>query len=176
MRFLALIALFLFSSGIQERKELVITQQKIQVSGYTSLGKFNCDFSKVGMADTLQLNSNPNGIRKSLEFKIPVKSFSCGNFLINSDFRSTLKADDFPFAFVKVANFREKSGKIFCHLSLNLVGKKLEFPDLMLERNPKGLTGKLILNFDLLNLSPPSKFGGLVKVENQLDLEILLGA
>ena len=69
-----------------------------------------------------------------------------------------------------------KSGKIFCHLSLNLVGRKLEFPDLMLERNPKGLNGKLILNFDLLHLTPPSKFGGLVKVEDQLDLEILLGA
>lgn len=174
MRILALFALILFSSGIQERKELVITQQKIQVSGYTSVGKFTCDFSRAGMADTLRLNTNE--IRKGLEFKIPVKSFSCGNFLLNSDFRSTLKADDFPFALVRVVNFREKSGKIFCHLSLNLVGKKLEFPDLMLERSPKGLSGKLILNFDLLNLSPPNKFGGLVKVEDQLDLEILLGA
>lgn len=174
MRILALLALLLFSSGIQERKELVITQQKIQVSGYTSVGKFNCDFSRAGMADTLRINSTE--VRKGLEFKIPVKSFSCGNFLLNSDFRSTLKAEDYPFAYVKVANFREKSGKIFCHLSLNLVGRKLEFPDLMLERNPKGLSGKLILNFDLLKLSPPSKFGGLVKVEDQLDLEIQLGA
>lgn len=174
MRILLLIGLILFSSGTQERKELVITQQKIQVSGYTSIGKFNCDFSKVGLADTLLLNSSE--VKKGLEFKIPVKSFSCGNFLLNNDFRSTLKAEDFPFAHVRVANFREKSGRIFCHLSLDLVGKKLEFPDLMLERSPKGLSGKLILNFELLNLSPPSKFGGLVKVEDQLDLEILLGA
>lgn len=174
MRFLALFVLLLFSSGFQERKELVITQQKILVSGYTSVGKFNCDFSRVGMADTLRFNSTE--VRKSLEFKIPVKNFSCGNFLLNSDFRSTLKAEDFPYANVRVANFREKSGKVFCHLTLDLVGRRLEFPDLMLERGPKGLSGKLILNFDLLNLSPPSKFGGLVKVENQLDLEILLGA
>ncbi|PZV85342.1 hypothetical protein CLV31_103133 [Algoriphagus aquaeductus] len=174
MRILLLIGLILFSAGSQERKELVITQQKIQVSGYTSVGKFNCDFSKVGLADTLRFNSGE--VKKGLEFKIPVKHFSCGNFLLNNDFRSTLKAEDFPFAHVRVANFREKSGKIFYHLSLDLVGKKLEFPDLMLERSPKGLSGKLILNFELLNLSPPSKFGGLVKVEDQLDLEILLGS
>lgn len=174
MRILMLIVLVLFSSGVQERKELVIIQQKVQVRGYTSVGKFNCDFSREGTSDTIYLN--PQDAKRGLEFKIPVKSFSCGNFLLNSDFRSTLKADEFPFAFVKVTNFREKSGKIFCHLSLDLVGKKLEFPDLMLERSPKGLSGKLILNFDLLNLTPPSKFGGLVKVEDQLDLEILLGA
>lgn len=173
MHILILILLNLFSPELREGKELVITQQNIQVSGYTSLGKFICDFSRVGRSDTLKLNSFEN--RKGLEFRIPVKSFSCGNFLLNSDFRSTLKADDYPYAQVSVTNFREKSGNIFCHLKLNLVGKTLEFPDLMLERGPKGLSGKLILNFELLNLSPPSKFGGLIKVENQLDLEVLLG-
>lgn len=152
---------------------MVITKQKVLVKGYTSLGKFNCDFQILGKVDTLNFNST--GVQKAMEFQIPVKSFSCGNFLLNSDFRSTLKADEYPFAQVEVKNFREKSGKIFCHLSVNLVGKRLEFPDLMLEKVPDGLSGKLILNFQMLELTPPSKFGGLITVEDQLDLEVLLG-
>lgn len=168
-----LISLIFSSAPQQERNQLIITEQKVLVKGYTSMGKFNCGFQKVGQGDTLTINSN--GSQKIMQFQIPVKSFSCGNFILNSDFRSTLKADEFPFAQVSVKNFREKSGKIFCHLSIDLVGKKLEFPDLMLEKETNGLTGKLILNFQMLDLSPPSKFGGLVKVEDQLDLELLLG-
>lgn len=170
--FILMIILF-FASYTQEKNELVITDQRIQVSGYTSLGKFNCDFSRVGMTDTLKLNST--GDLKTLVFKIPVKSFSCGNFLLNNDFRSTLKANEYPNALVTVSNFRLKSGKVYCSLILDLVGQKLEFPDLLLEKNSNGMSANLILNFDMLNLSPPSKFGGLVKVENQLDLELYLG-
>jgi hypothetical protein len=173
MHILILVFLLLFSPKYQERKDLVIIHQRILVSGYTSIGKFNCDFSRVGSIDTLKFNS-PKDL-KAMEFQIPVKSFSCGNFILNNDFRSTLKADEFPFAKVVVSNFREKSGKFYCHLFLDLVGKKLEFPDLELEKSKEGLNGKLILDFDRLNLSPPSKLGGLVKVENQLDLELLLG-
>lgn len=173
MQVLILMILLSFSSFSQGRSELVITDQRIQVSGYTSLGKFNCDFSRVGMTDTLSLNST--GDLKTLEFKIPVKSFSCGNFLLNNDFRSTLKANEYPHALVTVSNFRLKGGKVYCCMVLDLVGQKLEFPDLLLERNKEGMSANLILNFDMLKLNPPSKFGGLIKVENQLDLEFHLG-
>lgn len=173
MQFLILMMILSFSSATQERNELVITDQRIQVSGYTSLGKFNCDFSRVGMTDTLKLNST--GDLRTLEFKIPVKSFSCGNFLLNNDFRSTLKANEFPNALVTVSNFRLKGGNIYCSMVLDLVGQKLDFPDLLLERNKEGMSANLILNFEMLKLEPPSKFGGLIKVEDQLDLEFHLG-
>lgn len=173
MHILILWISLIFSPGFQERNQLIITKQKVLVHGYTSVGKFNCDFEILGKVDTLNFNSP--GTQKIMEFQIPVKNFSCGNFLITSDFRSTLKADEYPYAKVVVKNFREKSGKIFCHLSVNLVGKRLEFPDLMLEKVPDGLSGKLILNFQMLELTPPNKFGGLVSVEDQLDLEVVLG-
>lgn len=174
MNILILFLSLVYSSAFpQESKQLIITAQKVQVKGYTSLGKFNCEFQKVGQKDTLQINAN--SVQKTLQFQIPVKDFSCGNFLLNNDFRSTLKAEDYPFAYVEVTNLREKSGKIYCHLKVDLVGKKLDFPDVPLEKVTSGLSGKLILNFQMLNLSPPSKLGGLVKVEDQLDLELLLG-
>jgi len=173
MQVLILMIILWFANFPQEGGELIITQQRVQVSGYTSVGKFDCDFSRVGMTDTLKLNST--GDLRTLEFIIPVKSFSCGNFLLNNDFRSTLKANEYPNALVTVSNFRLKSGKVYCKMVLDLVGQKLVFPDLLLEKNPTGMSANLILNFDMLKLSPPSKFGGLIKVENQLDLELHLG-
>lgn len=173
MQVLILMILLSFASFTQDRGELIITDQRVEVRGYTSLGKFNCDFSREGMTDTLRLDAKSG--TKALVFKIPVKSFSCGNFLLNNDFRSTLKANEYPNALVTVSNFRLKYGKIYCRMVLDLVGQRLEFPDLLLEKNSQGMSANLILNFEMLKLSPPSKFGGLVKVENQLDLELHLG-
>ncbi|HSF54003.1 MAG TPA: hypothetical protein VLA71_09640, partial [Algoriphagus sp.] len=140
MNVLILLLGILFFSEDQERKDLIIFEQKIQVSGSTSLGRFNCDFSQVGRTDTLWLNSSQS--KRTLEFLIPIKSFSCGNFMLNNDFRSTLKADQYPFAKVVVKNFREKSGTILCHLALDLVGQQLEYPDFILEKHILGWSGK----------------------------------
>lgn len=173
MQVLILMILLFFASFSQDRGELIITDQRVEVRGYTSLGKFNCDFSREGMTDTLKIDSKSGA--KTLVFKIPVKSFSCGNFLLNNDFRSTLKANEYPNALVTVSNFRLIYGKVYCRMVLDLVGQRLEFPDLLLEKNSEGMSANLILNFEMLKLSPPSKFGGLVKVENHLDLELHLG-
>lgn len=173
MNSLIFLILLILSSPSQEEGELVILHQKVQVRGNTSLGKFNCDYIKEGSFDTLKVNNPKAG--QALSFQIPIRSFSCGNFILNSDFRSTLKADQYPFAEVKVNNFRQKSGKIYCHLFLDLAGKRLEFPDFILEKRKEGLAGNLILDFATLGLSPPKKLGGLIKVEDQLDLQLLLG-
>mgnify|MGYP005749761795 CR=1 FL=1 len=174
MNILILILSLIYSSAIlQESNQLIITEQMVRVKGYTSMGKFNCEFQRVGQADTLRFNSSFS--QKALKFQIPVKDFACGNFLLTHDFRTTLRAEDYPFSYVLVTNFREKSGKIICHLKVDLVGKKLDFPDFQLEKVNKGLLGKLTLDFQMLDLTPPSKLGGLVKVEDQLDLELLLG-
>lgn len=170
---LFLILELFFAAAKQDEKIMVITHQKVNVSGYTSLGKFNCGFTRVGEKDTLNLNVP--GTHSSLEFEIPISSFSCGNFLLNKDFRSTLKSSEYPFAQVEVKNLYEMRGGLFCHLTVNLVGKTLEFPEMELERREDNIAGKLVLNFDMLDLDPPNKFGGLVKVDDRLDLEFVLG-
>lgn len=170
---LFLILELLFAPQRQEKKVMVITHHVVKVSGYTSLGRFNCDFTRVGEKDTLNLNVPGN--HPSLEFEIPISSFSCGNFLLNKDFRSTLKSSEYPCAQVEVKNLYEMKGGLFCHLTVNLVGKTLEFPEMELERKEEEIAGKLVLNFDMLDLDPPKKFGGLVKVEDKLDLEFVLG-
>lgn len=172
MRVLLILLGMLWMNG-EKPSELIITKQKITVSGQTSFGAFNCDYTQDGLKDTLVFNSTKK--IKSLVFKIPVKSFSCGNFLLNKDFRSTIKAEQFPYTEVQVTNFKNENGQIRCDLSVNLVGKKLEFPNLPLQRCPGGLQTELRLSFERLELQPPNKLGGLVKVDENLDLLIFLG-
>jgi hypothetical protein len=172
MRTLVL-TLLLLVGGFAKDREVVITRKVITVSGQTSIGGFNCDFKQSGTRDTLSLDNTKS--QRDLVFDIPVQDFSCGNFLINRDFRKTIKADQFPHAKVRVRNLKANYGHYTCDMTVQIVGKKLEYKDLILNRVANGVTAKLILSFEELELEAPKKMGGLIKVEEALHLEFLLG-
>jgi hypothetical protein len=172
MYILLLIASMLLAD-LPDQRYLLINQQQITVSGNTSLGGFDCKYTKSKLQDTLVFDGSRK--QKVMRFLIPVEEFSCGSFLINRDFKSTIKADEYPHAEVQVKNFRDENGYFKCDLSVNLVGKTLEFPDLALTKKSDGLVGKLNLSFDRLDLKAPKKLGGLIKVDETLELEVLLG-
>src|SRR5690554_4211648 len=102
MRILWLSLILLFNFQAPDDK-LLIYEKEITVSGNTSLGKFDCSYYVNSRKDTLALN-NPGG---SFIFEIPVADFSCGNFILNNDFRKTIKAKEYPKAQVKVSNLRK---------------------------------------------------------------------
>lgn len=171
MRVLLVILLIILGLSNKE-KEMVVTAKKIIVTGQTSLGGFKCDYSKNGLKDTLYIDNQLHA--KELVFDIQVQNFSCGNFLLNKDFRKTIKADEFPKAEVRVRNLKSNSGGYYCDLYVDLVGKKITHQKLPLQKTKEGLKANLILSFGELDLDPPKKLGGLVKVEEQLALEIAL--
>lgn len=172
MRVLLILLLILFNPDLKER-EVIVTKKVITVSGKTSIGGFNCDYATNGLKDTLYIDYDDS--KKELIFDIPVHDFSCGNFLLNRDFRKTIQAEKYPTAKVKVRNLQSNYGHYTCDLSVDLVGKKLDFPALVLKRTPEGVSGSLILSFEELALETPKKMGGLIKVEEELHLEIQLG-
>jgi hypothetical protein len=172
MRILLALILILLNPEKKER-EVIVTKKMITVSGQTSIGGFSCDYSKEGLKDTLFIDFL--GPTKEMVFDIPVQDFSCGNFLLNRDFRNTVKSDKYPSAKVKVQNLKSNYGHYTCDLSVTLVGKRLDFPSLVLKRVPEGLHANLVLSFDDLDLEAPKKMGGMIKVEEKLTLDFTLG-
>lgn len=172
MRILLVLILILLNPEVKER-EVIVTKKKITVSGHTSIGGFSCDYSKDGLKDTLFIDVE--GVSKEMVFDIPVRDFSCGNFLLNRDFRNTIKSDQFPTAKVKVSNIRSNYGHYTCDLSVTLVGKKIDFPSLVLKRVAEGLHANLVLGFNQLELQAPQKMGGMIKVDERLTLDFTLG-
>lgn len=166
---LSLILLFHFTP---ETERLVIFEKEITVSGNTSLGKFDCTYEVLGSKDTLSFNGNES--HDVFLFDIEVADFGCGNFLLNNDFRKTIKAKTYPQAHVRVSNFKKNSDSYHCDLNLELVGKNLHFKDFKLSDKDGNLVGRLKLDFETLDLVAPSKFGGLIKVEESLLLSLSL--
>ncbi|PSL02297.1 hypothetical protein [Cecembia rubra] len=171
MRVLLALLLILLSP-YKEEKEVIVTKKKITVSGQTSIGGFNCEYAKNSLRDTLFIDTPLKS--KELVFDIPVDDFSCGNFLLNKDFRKTIKADKYPHAKVRVRNLKSNYGHYSCDLTVDIVGKRMHYKELPLKRTPDGIAAKLILSFNELELEAPKKLGGLVKVEEELMLEFKL--
>ena len=154
------------------KNELVIMEKEIVVSGTTSIGDFVCSYYVNNTKDTLSMggDASPNNFL----FEIPVAKFTCGNFLINNDFRKTIKAKEFPSALVKVSHLKKNNDHYTCDLFLEIAGKKMLFENFDLFDTGGQLCGDLVLSFEDLELDPPTKFGGLIKVDEHLYLSLAL--
>lgn len=156
-----------------EAVKLVIQEKRVAVNGRTSIGGFTCRYSDRNVRDTLFVDFSAR--TPDLIFDIVVDDFGCGNFILNKDFKKTLKSKKFPKARVRVGNIRTSNSKYFCDLTVTMVGRKLDFPNLELVRNADGVTAQIDMGFSTLGLDAPSRMGGLVTVDEELKLEIFLG-
>jgi hypothetical protein len=165
-----LLAFILLPYTETKKEKLIIKSKSITVKGETTIGGFSCVYSLNGLQDTLVLQSN-----EKIGFEISVKEFSCGNFLVNRDLRQTLKAEEFPKASVEAGDFSANSTHLECTIDLDIVGKKVKFNKVRLVETKKGLEAEMEMSFEELELEPPSKFGGLVEVEDKLSIRLVLG-
>lgn len=156
------------------REELfVIKEKEIRVTGVTSIGKFECSYGNEKLSDTLYTRDQPKA--KQLDFIIPVDHFGCGNFLLNRDFKATIKAEEFPICKVTVKSLSRGSQGFLSDLDVHLAGKELSLKDVVFRHQNNQLIGDVALSFGLLELTPPKKLGGLIQVEDKLSLQIIMG-
>ncbi len=153
------------------KEYLVVSTKQFTVQGTTSIGGFECNY-ELHTKDTLFLNQ-VNKTNKISHF-IPVKKFGCGNFILNNDFRKTLKEKEFPYIKMELSNFKSSKNVYYCDLNLNLVGRQKMYKQLPLKWESNRLVGSLTLNFSDFELRPPQKMGGMIKIQEEIKLSILL--
>ncbi|MBC8883441.1 hypothetical protein H9X57_08640 [Flavobacterium piscinae] len=83
---------------------LLVSTKQFTVQGTTSIGGFECNYD-MNAKDTLFFNQ-PHKQTK-ISHSVPVKNFGCGNFILNNDFRKTLKEKEFPTVRIELSNFKK---------------------------------------------------------------------
>lgn len=169
MRILGYIIIFAVLLGFMKpsKEYLLLSSKKFTVEGSTSIGSFTCKYD-FQTQDTLFLSS-----KKGLSQGVLVKEFGCGNFLLNHDFRKTLKAKEYPEVLIHLSEVRKHGENYLYTLRLDLAGKKKIFQNLVLSKEGKNLTGNLELKFADFDLHPPKKLGGAIKIEEEIKLSII---
>lgn len=173
MRVFSLIIVWFALSNLMtvpiKNKNLVLDSGSFKVKGRTSIGKFDCDY-KFEIKDTLLLHEEIG-----LHYEIPVKDFGCGNFLLNKDFRKTLKHKEFPIVYFKLMNVKKDHHlKYQFDLYLKIAGTEKILKNLNLKQHKHELRGEVQLMFSDFNLKPPQKLGGAIKVEEDIHISIVL--
>lgn len=178
MKFISVILLLaaLTIPAKEQPSYLVIKGKSITINGNTSIGGFNCGYTLSGQNDTLfikKLSSQP------YSFAIPVKEISCGNFILNRDFQTTLRSKEYPKAEVQVLSLEEKKQETLSgNIKLTLVGKSKIIEDVGFFWSES--KDNLILNADLIflssefDLTPPRKLGGMIKTDDAMHIQVAL--
>lgn len=150
---------------------LLVSTKQFTVQGTTSIGGFECNYD-MKAKDTLFFNQ-PDRTAKIVH-TVPVKSFGCGNFMLNNDFRKTLKEKEYPTVRIELSNFKKSAENYSCDLTLNLVGRQKTYRNLLLKNDKNLLNGSITLHFSDFNLVPPKKIGGMIKIKEEITLSVSL--
>ncbi|HMV08505.1 MAG TPA: YceI family protein [Cyclobacteriaceae bacterium] len=184
MKYLVLLSLLTLTAatGVERGKWVIDYNSQLSIHGQTNVNSFTCFISCYNSVDTLIYEHNRENGQLSFEANkmiIPVYNFNCGNSLITKDFRNTLKAEKNPYLVVSFVTLdKHTSGtKATAALDITLAGvtKKV---NVQFELVPKGsfiqLAGKHSVCFNDFQLHAPERMMGLVKVQDDLNVEFNL--
>ena len=169
-----LLCFFLMSS--EAEPYLIIQEKRITVNGNTSIGSFSCDYGVSGKNDLLFINKLASS---PYSFSVPVDAFRCGNFLLNRDFRATLKAKEYPEISVQVLKLnKDKKNTFRGTIKLFLVGKSKTIADveftIKAQDNNRILSTEFIFSASEFDLIPPKKLGGLIEADDEMEIIVSL--
>jgi len=158
------------------KANLVIQGQRVAVSGQTSVGGFRCVFDNETTSNAIAVQGGSNNGATLLLLSIPVKEFGCGNFLLNRDFQKTLKVDQHPSIVVDVLQLEFNGSVYIGRLNLTVAGKKKSLDNVAFrnhnERGSSMLRASIKLRMSEWGLTPPSRFGGLITVDEDLGIVV----
>lgn len=179
---LFILLLFCQAATHQEGKWVIDYNSQLLIHGQTNVNKFTCFISCYNNVDTLAYNLSPKS--KDLVFEkngmiIPLYNFNCGNSLITKDFRTTVKADQYPYLKISFLSLDKnfKTGQAAARMEITLANV-VKRVTVKFDLNPKGeflqLTGNHEVCFADFALEAPQRMMGLVKVQEALQVEFNL--
>ncbi|EIA09079.1 hypothetical protein [Flavobacterium frigoris] len=149
---------------------LIISKIEIKISGTSTVGKYNCT-NTFYKKDSIILNLNEKNYLKA---DIPMLNFDCGNKVMTKDLRKTIMCKKFPNSNVTITDIKVCNTDYRCNLSFLITNKTLKYKDFILHKVDNKIHGTIHLNFSDIDLEPPVKMAGLIKVRDEIVIDFSL--
>lgn len=165
---------------------LIHPSSKVTINGKTNVNKYQCVIPKYNGADTLVLTAErgKGAFFQKGKAKLNASEFDCGMQVITKDFSKTLETDKYPYieidfrSFERVPTYESSLEKFKGKLVITLVDKSVPAEvRCSIIKDEKGfihLRGKHHFKFSDFGLKPPSKMGGMIKVDEKIAVEFHL--
>ena len=167
-------------------KWVIEKNSTINIKGETNVNHFQCDITQYLTSDTLFCVKN--GENNNLSFtqssiSINIKRFDCHNSLITDNFRSSLKANQWPMLKIVFLSLEQFSNSYGEHSVKGLVDielahsiKRTEINCILkvLPENRLCLSGSQTLQFSSFKLEPPEKLFGMIRTKDEVKVNFQL--
>jgi hypothetical protein len=179
--------LFSFRANVARVERWVIDKSSsLCILGKTNINNFRCDIVEYINQDTLTFYKGENSGQLTTVkggLTIDINRFDCHQKHITTDFRKTLKADADGFMRIRFLTLKDLKTTDGYHVingsvEIELAGIR-KIVDIYFSANsPQAgrlyLVGKRQLAFSDFNLVPPRKLAGMIKVEQEINVEFRL--
>ena len=165
---------------------VVITSSWITIHGETNVNNFHCTLNKSSKGDHILVRNVWSNQKLDFEefiLKYKVEDFECGLNAMNNDFKEILKAEEVPFLTLQLnsitinpenAAFENLDVDAEVEVSIAGIKRKIQVIDGKVHNHtPAHLTlmGRKKLLMTDFELEPPTKFLGMVKVMDDIEIE-----
>jgi hypothetical protein len=162
-------------------KWVVLKGGMLRVNGTTNVNKFSCVVKDYANPDTLVFYQNKT---MSGSVSLPVLSFDCMSGPMTDGLRKALNAKEFPrlnISFLSLSKYPSLqsteemiSGVVNIELAGNTRKVAVNYRIFMDNQHVIHLIGKQTIRFSEFGLTPPRKLGGMIKTDDQLDVEFYI--
>ncbi|WP_090106681.1 YceI family protein [Chitinophaga sp. CF118] len=168
-------------------KWVVLKGSTLRVDGSTNLNKFSCLLKDYESPDTLlfyQNNDKNLPVFMSGSVRLPVLSFDCMSGAMTEGLRKALNAKEFPRLKITFLSLKKYpalktteeviSGIVYIEMAGTSKKVEVNYRICMDNQQVIHLVGKQTIAFTDFGLAPPRKLGGIIRADDQLDIEFNL--
>ncbi|HMQ05715.1 MAG TPA: hypothetical protein PKC30_00370 [Saprospiraceae bacterium] len=177
-------AAYTYTDPSKSEEWKIKTNSTLNVVGKTNINSFTCSIDSYNREDTLKYESifqYDRGIKVRGNLVIEVDEFDCKHRVMTRDLQKTLRSDEYPhmqikfISFTKGLNEASHEDKVKGLVEIGLAGKvknyEVNYQIVNMGNDQLVLIGYRPVLFTDFGLKPPSKLGGIIKVENELEVE-----
>lgn len=167
---------FGFSKNVTKVK--ITNKSEVTIKGKSNVNSFECKYNSDFIENDLQVSIARNNNKILLDgAKIAIKStgFDCAHKMITKDFKTILKADDYPHIVINVKEISTTKENIAAKLNVTIAGIDKEYlVPVSYNQNTNNVKGQLKLNIKDFKLKSPKKLLGMVVVNDNVDINFNL--
>lgn len=175
---LAVIILLSFGFSKNQTKVKITNKSEVSIKGKSNVNSFECKYDSDFIENDLQISITRNNNKILLEgAKLSIKStgFDCAHKMITKDFKTILKADDYPHIVINVKEISTTKENIAAKLNVTIAGIDKEYlVPVSYNQNTNNVKGQLKLNIKDFKLKSPKKLLGMVVVNDNVDINFNL--
>lgn len=175
---IAVILLLSFGFSKNQTKVKITNKSEVSIKGKSNVNSFECKYDSNFIENDLQVSITRSNSKMALEgAKLAIKStgFDCAHKMITKDFKTILKAEEYPHIGINVKEINTIKESITAKINVKIAGIEKEYlVPITYNPNNGNVKGLLKLNIKDFKLKSPKKLLGMVVVNDNVEINFNL--